>query len=83
MADVLHNDDDGGRQDDEDRAQVELRRVDGWQRQPRRTFNVRQIDNSRTECDDVARDYADENRDDGEEAAERHRGKDGDGKGCD
>ena len=72
MSDVLDDDDDGGGQDDEDRAQVELRRVDGRQGQPRRTFDVREIDDADGKCDHIACDHADENRDDGEESTECH-----------
>jgi len=80
---VLHDDDNGGGQNNEDGAQVERRCVDGRNRQPRCTLNVREIDDAHGKCNDVARDYADENRDDGEKTAKCHRGKDGDRKGCD
>ena len=44
VADVLDDDDEGGRQNDEDGAEVELRRVEGRQGEPRCAFDERPVD---------------------------------------
>ena len=82
VADVLDDDDEGGRQDDEDGAEVELRRVEGRQGKPRCAFDERPVDDAAERGDDVAADDADEDRDDGEEALEGDGGEDRDGERC-
>ena len=82
VADVLDDDDEGGRQNDEDGAEVELRRVEGRQSEPRCAFDERPVDDAAERGDDVAADDADEDRDDGEEALEGDGGEDRDGERC-
>lgn len=79
VADVLDDDDERGGQDDEDGAEVELRRVERRQGEPRRALDKRPVDDAADGRDDVAADDADEDRDDGEEALEGDGGEDGDG----
>ena len=79
---MLDDDDDGGRQDDEDGIQLEGRRVDGREGKPRRGGDVREIDDADGTGDEIARDDADEDGDDGEKAAKCHGGKDRDGERC-
>ena len=76
---MLDDDDDGSRQEYEDRARLEFWRVNGRDGEPRGAFDGREVDDARCIGDDVTRNDADEDGDDGEEAAKRDGGEDRDG----
>ena len=77
---MLGDDDERGRQDDEDGTGLEDGMVERRQREPRRIFDEAPVDDAERRGDDVARDDADEDRDDGKKAFERDGSDDRDGK---
>ena len=81
MAQVFGEDDEEGRHDHHDGAEIEFRLVEGRKGEPGHFLDVRPVDDAHEEGQDVACDDADEDRDDADEAPAEDAGQDGDDKG--
>ena len=80
MTDVLSQYDEGCRSDNHNGIEVEDRRIEMRQLEPRRVDDGLEVDHAHEGCEDIAADNAEENRNDAQKAAEGHGANDADGK---